>query len=197
MKNARRVGMYFLLPMILLALSCTEAFGPRGYERIVIDTYPYFDGGSVDTYIELFDAIGDPDPLDDPWSTADQADALAWDDNGNPDHSSFARIDYTPAVAAVSGDTFYIRVRGATRPFDDVYVIRVLTPGIGDPLPAEIYPGAPAAKPDSFEDDDDAASNWVMIAPVSISPGNSNYRNRSLDLNVAEDDIDWFKLVLP
>lgn len=188
-----------LAPVALLALlalvSCPSPQGPSVYERIVIDTFSPGFGFTPDTFIDLFDANGDPD-TDDPWTGIDTGQVIAWDDNGSTEWVNMARIDYTGGM--MSG-TYYIRVRGNVEAFDEYYAIRVLSLNVGDSLPADPSV-ALAAKPDAFERDDDPQSDGVPTNPVPIGLGNANALSRSLDYDLgppAEGDIDWFVLVLP
>ena len=171
----------------------------KTYERIVIDTYSPDDNVTANTYIDLFDAGGDPD-ADDPWTGDDTGDAIAFDDDGNTsDYAGMSRIDYT---AGLSSGTYYIRVRGLIETVDDYYAIRVLSLNLVDALPPYDFPGVWAAKPDLNEDDDSPQSGGVPVSPVTIQLGNTNWVNRSIDDPTpsffdGNGDVDWFKLVLP
>jgi hypothetical protein len=166
---------------------------PTVYERIIIDTYSPNRDFTAQTYIDLFDANGDPDD-DDPWTGDDTKEAIASADNGsNPDYpGTYSRIDYT---GGLSSGTYYIRVRGATRTVEDFYAIRVLSLQIGEPIPDYIYPGANFALPDALEEDDKPVLGGVPLAPPAIALNDTGGLSRYLD--GAKDDVDWFKLVLP
>jgi hypothetical protein len=195
-ENMMRIAI--LLVLTLAIVGCPDpGTTPTVYERIVIDTYSPNNSLTADTYIDLFDASGDPD-ADDPWSGDDTGDAIAYDDNGNPDWpGTYARIDYTGGLAS---GTYYIRVRGAADTVDDYYTIRVLSLKISDSLPLYDFPGSVGLKYDDYEPDDSPKSGGIPTNPVPIAIGNTNWINRALDYDTgppAEGDIDWFELVLP
>ena len=195
-----------LAPVALLALlalvSCPSPQGPSVYERIVIDTFSPGFGFTPDTFIDLFDANGDPD-TDDPWTGIDTGQVIAWDDNGSTEWVNMARIDYTGGM--MSG-TYYIRVRGNVEAFDEYYAIRVLSLNVGDSLPDYPIFSDPltylplAAKPDAYDTpviDDNPTQGGIPTNPASIGLGTSNSLSRSFYRDGVNPDIDWFVLVLP
>ena len=191
MINFKFIYIVFLLAMILSCSTGSDGDGgPIVYERIVIDTYGWLAGADSFTYLDLFDASGDTD-ADDPWSGDDTADAIASDDNGNPNptHTNCARIDYT---GGLSSGTYYIRVRLEASGSAEPYVIRVLSLSVGEAVPAYIYPGSSNASDTPYEPDDNPQSGGVPTNSNPIQLGNSNYLNRYL----ATSDVDWIELVL-
>jgi len=170
--------------------------GPTLYDRIVIDTHSPNGSFTTDTYIDLFDSEGDPD-ADDPWTGDDTADAIAFNDDGNPEFPNMARIDYTGGLPP---GTYYIRVRGAKEIVDEYYAIRVLSLNPGDTLPDYDFSQPLAEKPDVYEaapGDDEPKSGGVPSNPVSIEIGATISRSIDYDYATQEGDIDWFVLVLP
>jgi hypothetical protein len=167
------------------------------YPRLVIDTYPPIIGGVTNTVLELFGAAGDADGGN-PWTESDMVpgEALAWDDNGNPDHTFFSRISLDKLL---DPGTYYIRVRGSSEGISGPYVLRIVELAAGQALPGYIYPNT-IADPDPFEDDDDPAADWGMISAnvPDIQIGNASYLNRFLDYDSAngQGDVDWFRLVV-
>ena len=185
------------LPVLLFACPSSTGVDPTVYERLVIDTFHGPGWNWVDTYLDLFGSAGDPD-ADNPWTPGSESgQTIASNDNGNTDvgQTFMSRID----VAGLTAGTYYIRVRGNLEATEGTYAIRVLPLGALDSLPAYDYPSSEAGMPDAYEPDDDSNASWVMLTPVSIQPGNTNWRNRSIDYTSRGNvgDVDWFKLVLP
>lgn len=185
-----------VLMLALLLTACSNPSTPTTYERIVIDTYSPNGALFGPTYLDLFDSDGDPDSGDDFWVGDDAGDVIASDDNSHPTYTNMARIDYT---GGLTSGTYYIRVRGDSKTINDFYAIRVLSLNIGDGLPSYNFPGLDD-RPDSYEDDDDPASNWIPLKYIDIQLGDANALSRSIDnlsATPADADVDWFKLVLP
>ena len=185
-----------VLMLALLLVACSNPSTPITYERIVIDTYS--PNGSIfgPTHLELFDSNGDPDSGDDFWAGDDAGDVIASDDNSHPTYTDMARIDYT---GGLTSGTYYIRVRGDSKTINEFYAIRVLSLTIAESVPVHVNI-AFDFKPDSYEDDDDPASNWIPLKYIDIDLGDANALSRSIDnasANPADADVDWFKLVLP
>ena len=187
-----------VLTISVIFIACpNQGSGITTYERIVIDTYSPNDASFANTYIDLFDSNGDPD-ADDPWVGDDTSEAIASDDDSNPNYTDMARIDYTGGL--ISG-TYYIRVRGEFDNVDDCYEIRVLSLNILDLLPPYDFTML-LDRPDAVDsvppgDDDPVSSGGVPTNPVTIQLGNANRLSRSIDYEFSVPDIDWFKLVLP
>jgi hypothetical protein len=118
------------------------------YDRVIIDTYKWSDGGfgTANTFVSLFGSNGDP-TLDSgltlwndnalPYTVDSPPTSIAEDDDGNLTYAQFARIDYTTGLAP---GTYYIRVRGYVSTEVGPYAIRVLTGDPVDPYPAGLYP---------------------------------------------------------
>lgn len=185
----------WLLFLSSLALSaCCQA--PTIYPRIIIDTYNATSGpGSVNTFVSLFGSAGDP-TLDtnptlwnndtDPYTVDAPPLSIAENRGGNPNDSTFARIDYQDGLEA---GTYYLRVRAAVSTASGPYAIRVLL------APDEDYASwlflSYAVNPDGYEPDDAPKSGGVPSNPVPIGVGEKV--NRCL----AAGDVDWFVLTLP
>jgi len=189
---------YKILLLFIVGFAFIACHPAAVYERIVIDTYSPNGSLNADTYMDLFDENGDPD-ADDPWIGDDTGDAIAFNDDGNPDWNNMARIDYTGGLLP---GIYYIRVRGAVETVDDFYAIRVFSLNIGDSVPAYVFPGTDFLKPDILEPDDTPQSGGVPVSPVPIQLDDASGISRSLDdptpaVADGNGDVDWFELVLP
>lgn len=182
------------LPVLMLAACCHE---PTLYPRIIVDTYPPNTGpGSVDTFVTLFGPTGDPtlDASPDLWNddnapyTVDAPPvSIAEDDDGNPIHPGYARVDYAGGLAA---GTYYLRVRTpASTAVGGPYAIRILL--VPDDDYASWWYGSYNTTDTPYETDDAPTSGGEPSEPVPIAIGERV--NRYLDAG----DVDWFVLVLP
>lgn len=173
---------------------------PVRYPRLIIDTYPPYDGpGSVKTFLSLFDSAGDPthdvNPTlwnddTDPWSV-DGAVAIAEASTGNYLDGRYARIDYDRPLEGLAPGTYYVRARARLSTLSGPYAIRVLL------APDEDYTGWQFGSYNTtdtpYEVDNNPASGGVPNRPVSITADASTGLNRYLTAG----DVDWFVLVLP
>lgn len=156
-----------LLLCLLAAVSCSQ---PAPYDRVIIDTYLGVGVSPADTYLRLFDTVGN---------------LLEEADDGNPTQADFARID----IGDLYPGTYYIQVAGHLPASNGIYAIRVLL------APDEVYDSDwtftllnLADFP--YEPDDDSSGN-VPSNPIPIAI------DGKLNRYLTAGDVDWFTLTLP